>query len=142
MWYGTTLSWDAGNGEMLHVIRQARSPDGQKWLKLPGGVPYAIGTAQAFSRPTVIVNREHYLMWFSYRPGDGTTYRIGRAESPDGENWTFRAGLDLDVSPQGWDSQMVEYPFVFSHSSHLYMLYNGNGFGKSGFGLAVLESSP
>jgi len=36
---------------------------------------------------------------------------------------------------------MIEYPFVSSHQEKVYMLYNDNGFGKSGFGLAVLEQS-
>ena len=34
---------------------------------------------------------------------------------------------------------MIEYPFVFDHDGSRYMLYNGNGYGKTGFGLAVLE---
>jgi hypothetical protein len=37
----------------------------------------------------------------------------------------------------GWDSEMIEYPFVFEHDGLRYMLYNGNGYGRSGFGLAV-----
>jgi hypothetical protein len=35
---------------------------------------------------------------------------------------------------------MIEYPFVFDHDGHRYMLYNGNEYGKSGFGLAVLDN--
>ncbi len=34
---------------------------------------------------------------------------------------------------------MIEYPFVFDHKCNRYMLYNGNSYGKTGFGLAVLE---
>ena len=34
---------------------------------------------------------------------------------------------------------MIEYPFVFDHKGQRYMLYNGNGNGQTGFGLAVLE---
>ena len=49
-----------------------------------------------------------------------------------------RAGID--VSPSGWDSESIEYPHVFDHAGMRYMLYNGNGYGKTGFGLAVLES--
>ena len=45
----------------------------------------------------------------------------------------------LDVSPSGWDSEMVCYPHVFDHKGKRYMLYNGNGYGRTGFGLAVLE---
>jgi hypothetical protein len=34
----------------------------------------------------------------------------------------------------------VEYPWVFRHEGATYMLYNGNGYGRTGFGIAVLES--
>jgi len=34
---------------------------------------------------------------------------------------------------------MVEYPFVFDHKGGRYMLYNGNGYGRTGFGIAVLD---
>jgi hypothetical protein len=46
----------------------------------------------------------------------------------------------IDVSDSGWDSDMICYPRVFSHVGRLYMLYNGNGYGKTGFGLAVMEA--
>ncbi len=34
---------------------------------------------------------------------------------------------------------MIEFPRVFDHGGRRFMLYNGNGYGKTGFGLAVLE---
>ena len=80
-------------------------------------------------------------MWFSCRSGKGETYRIGYADSPDGIAWTRRDGAaGIDISASGWDSEMIEYPFVFDHKGERYMLYNGNGYGKTGFGLAVLEN--
>jgi hypothetical protein len=52
--------------------------------------------------------------------------------------WDLRlADTGIDVSDDGWDSEMIEYPFVFKHDGLRYMLYNGNGYGRSGFGLAV-----
>jgi len=42
------------------------------------------------------------------------------------------------VSEAGWDSEMICYPHVFEHNGEKHMLYNGNGYGKSGIGLAVL----
>lgn len=144
MWYGSTVTWDAGNGEMLHVLNQAESKDGHHWQRNGLAVPYALGTAQAFSRPTVIGNRDDgYHMWFSYRSGTGEKYRIGYAISHDGKEWELRlAETGIDVSPSGWDSEMIEYPFVFDHKGERYMLYNGNGNGKTGFGLALLERQP
>ena len=62
------------------------------------------------------------------------------AESPDGISWTRSPGAPgLDVSDEGWDSQMVCYPFVLDHGGRRYMFYNGNGYGRTGFGVAVLE---
>lgn len=143
MWYGSTTTWDTGNGEMLHVINYASSVDGHNWNREGLAVPYELGTAQAFSRPTTVGNIEiGYEMWFSYRSGSGERYRIGYAFSKDGRRW----GLSLEatgigISPEGWDSEMIEYPFVFDHKGQRYMLYNGNGYGKTGFGLAVFEQT-
>ncbi|WP_416067753.1 hypothetical protein ACK9YZ_23325 [Rhizobium sp. ZK1] len=142
MWYGSTETWDGGNGEMVHVIKGAVSSDGRSWRKTGLAVPYILGVAQAFSRPTVIrLNDGIDHMWFSYRAGDGSTYRIGHAQSADdGLTWTLALdALSIQASESGWDSEMIEYPFVFGHKGAVYMLYNGNGFGKSGFGLAALE---
>jgi hypothetical protein len=141
MWYGSTLSWDAGNGEMLHVIQHATSQDGHIWQRHGLGVPYEVGTAQAFSRPTVIKDSAgDYHMWFSYRSGSGEKYRIGYAWSANNVTWTLCLNdAGIDVSENGWDVEMIEYPFVFEHQGQYYMLYNGNGHARTGFGLAVLD---
>lgn len=140
MWYPSTITWDAGNGEMLAVINFATSVDGQHWDREGLAIPYELGKAQAFSRPTVVGNtREGFEMWFSYRSGNGENYRIGYALSSDGRRWVLALeDAGIDVSSIGWDSEMIEYPFVFDHKGRRYMLYNGNEYGKSGFGLAVL----
>ena len=140
MWYGSTISRDAGNGEMLHVIKHASSIDGKKWTKTGATFPYEIGKAQAFSRPTVIVDEcGFHQMWFSYRNGAGMSYRIGYAWSTNSDDWNIDLdNAGIDVSSEGWDSEMIEYPFVFKHQNEYFMLYNGNGFGRSGFGLAQL----
>ena len=140
MWYGSTTTWDAGNSEMLHVINSASSVDGHHWVREGLAVPYELGRAQAFSRPTIVKDAQGgYEMWFSYRSGSGEKYRIGHAVSRTGKAWELALDdADIDVSLDGWDSEMIEYPFVFDHQGQRYMLYNGNGYGKTGFGLAVL----
>jgi len=140
MWYGSTIDWKSENGEMIHVIKYATSKDGENWQKHGLAIPYELGIAQAFSRPTVIKDSQGYHMWFSYRPGDGTKYRIGYAHSIDGVIWDRKDNSGINVSESGWDNEMICYPFVFDHKGKRYMLYNGNGNGKDGFGLAVLES--
>ena len=80
-------------------------------------------------------------MWFSYRGSKETKYSIGYATSPNGEDWSLDLdGAGIATSSKGWDSEMIEYPFVFDHKNERYMLYNGNGFGKSGFGMARLKN--
>jgi hypothetical protein len=44
----------------------------------------------------------------------------------------------IDVAESGWDSEMICYPNVFECDGQIYLLYNGNEFGKFGFGLAKL----
>ncbi len=76
-------------------------------------------------------------MWYSFR---GLRYRIGYAESLDGLQWERLDHLaGIDISESGWDSQSVEYPYVFEHRGQKFMLYNGNGYGATGFGIAVLD---
>jgi hypothetical protein len=141
MWYGSTRTWDAGNGEMIHTINFATSDDGESWNRQGLSIPYEVGVAQAFSRPTVLVDESNiHHMWFSYRSGKGEQYRIGYAFSPNGWEWNLKLSeAGIEPSPSGWDSDMIEYPFVFRHKDSTYMLYNGNNFGKGGFGLAEME---
>uniref|UniRef100_A6VTI2 Glycosyl hydrolase family 32 N-terminal domain-containing protein n=1 Tax=Marinomonas sp. (strain MWYL1) TaxID=400668 RepID=A6VTI2_MARMS len=137
MWYGSTISWDSPNGEMVHVIKYATSKDGVNWDKHGIAIPFELGVAQAFSRPCVIKRAGIYHMWFSYRSGDGSTYRIGYAKSIDAINWDVDFDSGVAPSKDGWDSEMVCYPYIFSHKEKVYMLYNGNAHGKTGIGLAV-----
>jgi hypothetical protein len=138
MWYGSNLSWGKDQKDMAHVIKYAESSDGISW-KRDGHIALNFQNDQeyAMSRPFVMKENGVYKMWYSYR---GDAYRIGYAESPDGLQWTRKDELaGIDVSPSGWDSESVEYPFIFDHKGQRYMLYNGNGYGKTGFGLAVLK---
>ncbi|MGZ3611585.1 MAG: hypothetical protein ACXVBU_16140, partial [Ktedonobacteraceae bacterium] len=140
MWYGSTETWETDNGEMLHVINYATSNDGDHWIRHGLSVPYQLGVAQAFSRPTVLKDADGFHMWFSYRSGTGQKYRIGYAVSATGKQWELKLeDAGIDVSAEGWDSEMIEYPFVFDHKGERYMLYNGNGNGHTGFGIAVRE---
>ncbi len=142
MWYGSTISWDSPNGEMVHVIKYATSNDGNVWEKHGLAIPFEIGVAQAFSRPWVLKDKVGmFHMWYSYRSGQGEKYRIGYAKSNNGVNWQRKhEDVGINVSDDGWDSEMICYPAILNHKGKTYMLYNGNAYGKEGFGIAVLES--
>jgi hypothetical protein len=84
-------------------------------------------------------------MWYSrrgiveYRSDRRHSYRIGYAESKDNLEWERKdeqAGLEL--SADGWDSEMLAYPYIVDYQDKRYLFYNGNGFGRSGFGFALL----
>jgi len=139
MWYLSCVSWEMKNGKPEHRyhIKYAESDDGIEWRR--SGVvciDFSSSDEYAISRPSVIKDQSGYKMWYSYR---GSHYSIGYAESFDGINWIRKdAEAGIDVSVDGWDSEMIEYPHVLSHGRKLYMFYNGNGYGKSGIGLAVI----
>jgi hypothetical protein len=139
MWYLSCVKWEFEQGKPKHYyhIKYAKSRDGIQW-KRDGIVciDFKSKDEYAISRPCVLKEDGTYKMWYSYR---GQAYRIGYAESRDGIHWVRKdEEVGIDVSESGWDSEMIEYPFVFDHKGERYMLYNGNGYGKTGIGLAVL----
>lgn len=140
MWYLSCISWKMRGGKPEHRyhIKYAESSDGIVWQR-DGlvAIDFANDHEHAISRPSVIHDNDQWKMWYSYR---GRSYRIGYAISENGRQWErLDSQVGIDVSTTGWDSEMIEYPFVFDHEGQRYMLYNGNGYGKTGFGLAVLE---
>jgi hypothetical protein len=44
----------------------------------------------------------------------------------------------ITVSDSGWDSEMICYGQIFKRANDLFMVYNGNGYGRSGLGLATM----
>lgn len=149
MWYLSGVKWDvfAGRPEPRYHIKYAESADGINWQR-DGTVciDFKSESEAGIVRPSVIKDGDLYRMWYSYRGLESyrtdrkTSYRIGYAESGDGIDWIRKDDyLGLDVSSSGWDSEMTAYPYVYAQGREKVMLYNGNGFGKSGFGCAVLN---
>ncbi len=140
VWYVSGTDWEMFEGKPRHYyhIKTADSKDGIHWNQTGTvAIDYLNKDEYAISRPCVVKDKDCYRMWFSSR---GDKYRIRYAESPDGIRWNRKEGLaGIDVSAESWDSDMIEYPWVFDHGGKRYMLYNGNGYGLSGFGIAVLE---
>jgi hypothetical protein len=140
MWYVSSTGWELRNGKPQHYyhIKYAESSDGIHWER--NGrvcIDYRSKEEYAIARPCVLKDNAVYKMWYSHR---GESYRLGYAESRDGLNWDRKdEESGLDVSDEGWDSEMLAYPFVFDYRGDRYMLYNGNGYGKTGIGLAVLK---
>lgn len=146
MWFGSFTGWDksTGRAEPMYVIRHASSSDGVQWERSGGDVVEPLSNSEANARAWVLRDGGSYRMWFSYRSildfreNPAHSYRIGYAESDDGLRWERRDSLaGLGPSKEGWDSEMAAYGCVYEHGGARHMLYNGNGFGRSGIGHAV-----
>ena len=144
MWYVSGTGWEIPECDRKpkhnYHIRYAESNDGFEW-KPEGRVCIDFTDGEyAIARPVVSKENGLYKMWYCMR-GGWDTYRAGYAESENGLDFTRKDGeAGIDVSQDGWDSQMICYPSVFTHNNSTYMLYNGNNYGQTGVGLAVLES--
>jgi hypothetical protein len=142
MWYGSNLKWGKLQHEMNHVIKYAESLDGLTWKRTNSIAVNNIHEGEyALSKPYVVKDGNNYIMWYSYRANKHIeTYRIGYAISTDGINWARKdENAGIDVAKTGWDSEMICYPSVINYNGNTYMLYNGNGYGKTGFGIAILK---
>jgi hypothetical protein len=143
MWYSSCVDWRSESTGLRHYyhVKYAESDDGIEWRR-DGRicVDFSYPGEHAIARPCVVRDGNLYRMWFAHR---GDAYRIGYAESTDGLEWTRRDDrAGIDVSPSGWDSEMIEYPCVFDFGARRHMLYNGNGFGATGIGHAVWDDGP
>jgi len=140
MWYVSGFQWEEiGNTlQSYYHVKYAESADGITWRR-DGTVSIGLAPGETnISRPCVEHTSGIFRMWYSRNAGTG--YRIGYAESADGRQWQrLDDRVDFDASAESWDSTAVAYPAVFTHSGRRYMTYNGNDFGREGFGLAVEE---
>jgi hypothetical protein len=140
VWYLSGLGWlKVGRDVTLsYNMRYAESEDGVDWNRTGLVMLDPKGDELGFSRPSILVDGGVYHMWYSVR-GRNQLYRPSHALSQDGLVWTRDDGeAGLETSASGWDSEMITYPHVFDHCGDRYMLYCGNGYGKTGFGIAVM----
>lgn len=140
-WYSSCTAWEQHTHGMRHRyhIKYAESADGLHWRR-DGivAIDYANPSEYAMAQPTVIRDADRYRMWFSCR---GDQYRIGYAESADGIGWQRDdEAVGLAPSDGDWDGRALAYPHVFRHRGSLLLLYNGNEYGRTGFGIAVLDN--
>ena len=144
MWYASSTGFVLVDNrpEPLYEIKYAHSADGIIWVRPNITCIPPLEKYQCTARPAVLKENDLYKMWFTYRgsvnyrDGNGS-YRIGYAESINAINWERKDSLaGIEYSKVGWDSKMQTYPSVLKIKDEKYLFYNGNGFGKTGIGLA------
>jgi len=147
MWYCSGTNWHLIDGKFEHTydIKYASSVNGEDWIQHNNTVIRQKNAFEAITKPTFIEMNGKYHMWYCYRGSvdfrsGEEAYRIGYADSSDMINWTRKDDLSgLNSSTHGWDSQMLAYPAVIKINGNLFLFYNGNNFGKEGFGIARLK---
>lgn len=153
MWYIFGTGWkryaEGTAPDRTYKIGHATSQNGIDWTKEEARqiIPDALGPDESQALPTVVrIGARHHMFFcyresYDFRTGAGRGYRIGHAWSDDLAEWTRDdANPALTGSPKDWDSDMQCYPHVFAFAGKVWLLYNGNAFGRDGFGLAELET--
>ena len=152
MWYIYGTRWIKDTVEdapqRVYKIVHATSPDGISWEKEGKHIiSDVLNVDECQALPTVIRFNDRYHMFFCFREATNFRkikergYRIGYAYSDDLIHWT-RADEAVGIQPSevGWDADMMCYPHVFHCHGKIYLLYNGNEFGRFGFGIALLKN--
>ena len=148
LWYIAGRKWKVVNNraEPVYKIRMATSHDGIQWSKVNKDlIESRIEEDEAQASPDVFYANGIYHMFFCYRyssdyRGKQNGYRIGYASSANLTDWVRDdTKVGIDVSEEGWDSEMISYPHIFELDGETYMAYLGNQVGRYGFGLAVLD---
>lgn len=148
MWYLSCIGWKKKNDnlEPLYEIKYADSNDGINWNQNNLTAIKLKNNEGGLASAAVIKTKDGYEMYYcyrgiyDYRNSKEESYRIGFAESQDGIQWIRNDSLaGIDISKEGWDSEMIAYPYIVELKGKRLLFYNGNGFGQSGFGYAVWE---
>jgi predicted GH43/DUF377 family glycosyl hydrolase len=149
MFYSSATRWVDVNGkkEVYYYIKKATSTNGIDWDTNNNFCLKTIIEDEVQNAPRVSKIGNMYHMWFCYRQAlnfrDDTNagYTLGLAISKDLENWERMPQNSIGIckSESGWDSEMMCYPYLIVENNKLVLLYNGNYFGKSGFGYAETE---
>ena len=150
LWYTSFVGWEVydNHPEPLYHIKYAESKNGVDWKRDQiVSVDFVDSQKGGIARPSVLKEGDIYKMWYTYRKAHDyrtnkeNSYRIGYAESSDGKVFVrLDDRMHVSVSVDGWDSIMMTYPHVIKHQGKYWMFYNGNTFGKTGFGYATCEA--
>jgi len=151
MWhmiYTSGTKWFNFNNqfELSYTLKYASSSDGINWS--PSGFIVIPQETEFYAdcKPSIIKIGDTFHMYFSsrkifdYHDNGANSYRLGYATSKDLINWIRNDSVGgIDISSEGWDSAMICYSNIIEYNDRVIIFYNGNGFGKSGFGYAELE---
>lgn len=147
MWYSSCYKWVENEDKIdpIYKIKHATSEDGINWMSDDFFCIDELNENEAQNAPCVEFLDGLYYMFFCDRSGvnfrNGKNgYKITYAISKDLINWDRKIiSLLSDDDIDSWDYEMQAYPRILSLQDKKIILYNGNFFGRKGFGYAELK---
>ena len=137
-WYGGGNCFIQGKSKTLPVY-DIRYMESKSIFEFPKegivAIPIADGEHRV-GRPFVFLENNIFKMSYGYG-SEEHPYRLAYAESNDGIHWVNR-NINIDLSCEGWDCEMMAYPSFVRVNGKGYLFYNGNNYGYNGFGYAEL----
>lgn len=139
MFYTSFDGWRSQGGQPKHyyAVRETTSVDGLHWsTQTKPAITHKDASEYALGKPCYTRENGCEVLYFVAR---GTRYQIWRAEKR-GERWV-RDREPVSIAASDWDSDMQAYPVLFQLGDQDILLYNGNGYGRSGLGWATRSAS-
>jgi hypothetical protein len=141
-WYTSGTEWKIINSrpEIHYIVMYATSKDGYSWKRDRITCLPSSDDLEVTARPFVWSSEGSWFMLFShrnmksFRDDRQKSYRIGLAKSIDGMQFN-RIDNNFIPGNESWKKEMICYPSGLKMEKSIFIVYNGNGFGLSGFGL-------
>jgi hypothetical protein len=131
---GTFFDGKAGKRIPIYSLCRADSADGRRWDAPPRPALLDPDPGQGeigFGRPVLWQEGDAMTLLVSVRTQDGYTQRQARLEAG-----VLRWDTVLDGAAEEWESLMTEFAAPCRAGAWEYLFYNGNQFGRLGFGVA------
>lgn len=142
MWYTGDYGngWTENNGKKLpyYFLKYLESKDGINWGIKEGlqCFDFKSNDEYGLAKPNIWKENNKYKMIYSIRTFS-KGYRLGYAESNDGIKFIrMDDEIGIDVSKNGWDSEMICFGSRFQYKDKIYLFYCGNKYGLDGLGYA------
>ena len=140
-WYAGGSGW-VGEGEDArprYALRHVVSTDGLCWPAAGEICLEPRADELGFARPCILDEGDRLRMWFGRRHAVHG-YDLAYAESRDGLRWERDDEGGLERGTAGtWDAEMVGLSSLLMTDAGALLFYNGNGYGATGFGVAIAE---
>lgn len=144
MWYtaDSGKGWIDGSEKKLPLydLKYAESESPVNWPNKPGmvAVPFKNADEHGIAKCTLWKDADIYKIIYSIR-SISKQYRLGYGESADGISFVRKDDeVGIDVSSEGWDSEMIAFAERIVCGDKTYLFYCGNHYGRGGVGYAEL----